>query len=94
MYITDVEGSLEFTGKTDYTININGICTQLDVNQWRAKSLICMTDINRYTFVNKGRKSKIYYLNDGIISEEILDAKGDNIISVSGIKSELIISNR
>ena len=94
VYITDVEGSLEFTGKTDYTININGICTQLDVNQWRAKSLICMTDINRYTFVNKGRKSKIYYLNDGIISEEILDAKGDNIISVSGIKSELIISNR
>lgn len=93
VYIKDVEGSLEFTGKTDYEINIDGICTQLDVNQWGAKTLIHVTDINKYTLVNKGRKSKIYCLKDGVISEEISDANGENIISVSGICSELIISN-
>ena len=92
VYIKDVEGSLELTGKTDYEIDINGICTQLDVNQWGAKALIHVTDINKYTFVNKGRKSKIYCLQDGVISEEIFDANGENIISISGIKSELIIS--
>ena len=73
-------------------IDIDGICTQLDVNQWGAKALIHVTDINKYTFVNKGRKSKIYCLQDGVISEEIFDANGENIISISGIKSELIIS--
>lgn len=92
VYIKDVEGSLELTGKTDYEIDIDGICTQLDVNQWGAKALIHVTDINKYTFVNKGRKSKIYCLQDGVISEEIFDANGENIISISGIKSELIIS--
>lgn len=94
VYIKNVEGSLEFTGKTDYDINIDGTCTQLDVNQWGAKTLIHVTDINKYTFVNKGRKSKIYYLKDGVISEEINDTDGENIISISGICSELIISNR
>ena len=93
VYIKDVEGSLEFTGKTDYEINIDGTCTQLDVNQWSAKALIHVADINQYTFVNKGRKSKIYCLKDGVMSEEMLDTNGENIISVSGIGSELIISN-
>lgn len=93
VYIKDVEGSVEFTGKTDYEINIDGTCTQLDVNQWGAKALIHVADLNKYTFVNKGRKSKIYCLKDGVVSEEISDTNGENMISVSGIRSELIISN-
>ncbi len=93
VYITDVEGSLEFTGKEDYKIIINGTCTHLDINQWRAKSLIYISDINKYTIINNGRKSKIYHLNNGVISEEIPDIKGNNIISVSSIKSETIICN-
>lgn len=91
VYIRDVEGSLELTGKTDYEINIDGICTQLDVNQWGAKALIHVADIDQYTFVNKGRKSKIYCLKDGVISEETFDTNGENLICVSGIRSELII---
>ncbi len=93
VYIKDVEGSVEFTGKSDYEINIDGTCTQLDVNQWGAKALIHVADLNKYTFVNKGRKSKIYCLKDGVISEEIIETNGENVISVSGIRSELIISN-
>ncbi len=92
VYIKDAEGSLEFTGKTDYDITIEGTCTQLDVNQWGAKTLIHVADISKYTLVNKGRKSKIYCLKDDVISEEISDFKGENIISISGIGSELIIS--
>ena len=92
VYIKDVEGSVELTGKTDYEISVEGICTQLDVNQWGAKTLLHVEDINKYTFVNKGRKSKIYCLKDGVGSEVLSDANGENIISVSGICSELIIS--
>ena len=93
VYIKDVEGSLELTGKTDYEISVDGICAQLDINQWGAKTLIHVADIDEYAFVNKGRKSKIYYLKEGIISEEIPEANGANIISISGIGSELIVSN-
>ena len=92
VYIKDVEGSLEFTGKTDYEINIDGTCTQLDVNQWGAKALVHVADLSKYTFVNKGRKSKIFCLKDGVMSEEIFDTKGENLISISGICSELIVS--
>ncbi len=94
IYIRDVEGSLEFTGKTDYEIMIDGVCTQLDVNQWSAKTLIHVADISKYALVNKGRKSKIYYMKDGVRSEEMIETNGENIISVSGIGSELTISNR
>lgn len=94
IYIKDTEGSLEFTGKTDYDITIDGTCTQLDVNQWGAKALIHVDDISKYTVVNKGRKSKIYCLKDGVISEELSDANGENIISISGICSELIMISK
>lgn len=93
VYIKDAEGSLEFTGKTDYEIHIEGTCTQLDINQWGAKAVVHVPDIHQYTFVHSGRKSKIYYLNDGVLSEDTSDANGENIIRVSGIGSELIITN-
>lgn len=93
VYLKDCEGSLEFTGKTDYDITIEGTCTQLDVNQWGAKALIHVSDISKYTVINKGRKSKVYYMEDGVISEKISYSDGENIISISGICSELIISN-
>lgn len=93
IYVKDVEGSLEFTGKQDYSITIEGICTKLDVNQWRAKSLVYITDISNYAFENKGRKTKIIYLNESGISQEIPNVEGNSIISISGIKSELIISH-
>lgn len=92
VFVKNVEGSLELTGKTDYEINLVGTCTLLDVNQWFAKTLIHVADISKYKVINKGRKSKIYCLKEGILSEEILDANGENIISNSGIGSELIIS--
>ena len=93
VYIKDVEGSLEFTGKTDYEINIEGGCTQLDINQWEAKAHVHVADLDSYSFVNKGRKSKIYCLKDGVLSEATEDDRGENMISLSGIGSELIISN-
>ena len=94
VYIKDTEGSFEFTGKNDYDITIDGTCTQLDVNQWGAKTLVHVEDISRYTLVNKGRKSKLYCLKDGVISEEIAELNGENIISISGIGSELIVSGK
>ena len=72
---------------------IDGICGKVDVNQWGAKTLIKVADISQYTVLNKGRKSKVYYVKDGVRSEENIETCGENIISVSGIGSELTITN-
>ncbi len=92
VYIRDVEGSLEFTGKTDYEMIVDGVCGKIDVNQWGAKTLIRVKDINQYTILNKGRKSKVYYVKDGVRREENIETNGESVISVSGIGSELDIS--
>lgn len=94
IFIKDTEGSLELTGKTDYDITIEGRCTQLDVNQWSAKTMIHVADPDVYKVVNKGRKCRIYFEKDGVLCENISDMNGENILSISGICSELIISSR
>ncbi len=91
IFIKDVVGSLEFTGKTDYHINIEGVCTKLDVNQWCAKTFVEMPSLDNYSVINKGRKCSVYYKKDGMICEDIASDGGENMISISGISSELII---
>ena len=94
IFVTDTEGSLEFTGKTDYDITIEGTCTQLDVNQWSARTVIHVEDVSRYQVVNKGRQCSVYDQKDGVICEVPADAEGENVLSISGICSELVIDSR
>ena len=91
IFIKDTVGSLEFTGKTDYRIFVEGVCTKLDVNQWHAKTVIQVPELEKYTILNKGRKCGVYYRKDGAISEETMENRGEQIISISGIASELIV---
>ncbi len=91
IFVKNTVGSLEFTGKTDYDITIEGSCTQLDVNQWHAKTRIHVPTLENYTVVNKGRKCGVYYQQNGKICEEPIDGSGEHIISISGILSELIV---
>ena len=39
--ISNSSGSLEFTAKTDYDITIDKITGSLDINQWKAKAIVC-----------------------------------------------------
>lgn len=91
VFVRDFIGSLELTGKTDYDIIVEGVCTQLDVNQWRAKTVVHLTDANKYKILNKGRKCSVYYQKDGITYEEPFHDDGAYVLSISGICSELII---
>ena len=91
IFVKNTVGSLEFTGKTDYNITIEGVCTQLDVNQWHAKTIVHVQDIDSYTVVNQGRKCGIYYQKDGELCQEPVDCSGEHILSISGIFSELIV---
>lgn len=89
--ISDSSGSLELTAKTDYEITVDKITGRLDINQWKAKAILHISEQNLVPVVNKGRKCNVYYIKDGKKTEcENTDA-GENEISVSGMFSELIV---
>ena len=91
IFVKNTVGSLEFTGKTDYDITIEGTCTQLDVNQWHAKSVIHVPSLENYSILNKGRKCGVYYQKNGELCQKPLESKGEHTLSISGILSELIL---
>jgi transcriptional regulator with XRE-family HTH domain len=91
IYISNTEGSVELTSKTDYEIYVSGNCTKLDVNQWRAKSVIKVSDLENYTIQNKGRRCSVAVKKDGAFMEQPIETSGENVISISGISSEMVI---
>ena len=89
--ISDSSGSLEFTAKTDYDITVDKISGGLEVNQWKAKSVIHIPQENIVNVVNKGRKCSVYHVKDGKAAELENVADSENEISISGIFSELTV---
>ncbi len=91
IYIRDTEGSIELTSKTDYEIFISGNCTQLDVNQFKAKTVVHLEDVESYKLLNNGRKCNIITRQNGELIELEQNENTQNTISTSGIFSELIV---
>lgn len=89
--ISDSSGSLEFTAKTDYDITIDKITGRLDINQWKAKTIVHIPEENIVNIINKGRKCNVYYVKDGNVTEYNNTADSENELSISGILSELMI---
>lgn len=91
IYIRDTEGCLEFTAKTNYEFFISGNCPKLDVNQFKAKAIVHVENAEHYQFLNNGKKCKIITRKNGEVIEFEENVTAQNIISTSGIFSELII---
>lgn len=91
VYIRDVVGSVELTSKTDYDITVDGTCTKIDVNQFCADSIVRISNPKAYKVVNSGRKCTVVYQNNGAVSDEPLCTDGEWVITVSGIRSEMVI---
>lgn len=91
VFIKDTTGSLELTSKTDYDISIEGICTKLDVNQFMAKSVVHVDNLDNYNVLNKGRKCTVVYRKGDVVIDKPQSSEGEHVISISGIVSELII---
>lgn len=83
--IIESSGSLEFTGKTDYDIQVDRITGHLDVNQWKARSRVLVKDIQNLKVLNKGRRCQVF------CSPELLTAESANELSISGIFSEMTV---
>lgn len=93
VYIRNVTGSVELTGKTDYDITLEGNCTKLDVNQFCANSVVHISDPGAYKVVNKGKKCAVFYRKNGVVCEECFCTEGACEISVSGIRSEMVLDS-
>ena len=91
IFIRDAEGSLEFTAKTDYEIYISGNCTKLDVNQFKAKAIVHIENADNYKILNNGKKCKLITRKNGEVVDVEEKETAENIISTSGIFSELIV---
>jgi transcriptional regulator with XRE-family HTH domain len=91
VYIRDVDGSVELTAKTDYEIWVSGNCTKLDVNQFKAKTLVHLKDGENYRILNKGRKCSLITRRDGELVELPQNEAARNTISTSGLFCELIV---
>lgn len=89
--ISDSSGSLEFTARTDYDITVDKITGRLDINQWKAKTIVHIPEKNIVNVINKGRKCDVYYIKDNNVVEYENFADDNNELSVSGISSELIV---
>lgn len=91
VYIRDTEGSIELTSKTDYEIFVTASCTSLDVNQFKAKTVVHLQSADDYKLLNNGRKCKLITRKNGEIVELEENKTAKNTISTSGLFSELIV---
>ena len=91
VYIRDAEGSLEFTAKTDYEIWVSGICSRLDVNQFKATTIVHLDSAEGCSFANNGRRCKLITRKNGEAVELPENEAANCLISASGIFSELIV---
>lgn len=89
--ICQSSGSIEFTSREDYDITLDRVCGRLDINQWKAKTVIHISEENCPAVINKGRKCAVFFVKNGESTEFEASAEGENVISVSGVGSELSV---
>lgn len=91
VFISETSGSIELTSKTNYDITVDKISGRLDVNQWRAKSIVHIAKENCPAVINKGRKCSLHFIKDGKLTDFNPGEESENVISVSGLGSEMIV---
>ena len=91
VYIRDVSGIVELTAKTDYEVWVTGNCPRLDVNQFKAKTVVHLQSAENVSLQNNGRKCALLARKNGEAVELPENENAQNIISASGIFSELIV---
>lgn len=89
--IRQCSGSIEFTSREDYDITVDRVRGRLDINQWKAKTVIRISEENCPEVVNKGRKCAVFFAKNGENIEFKSPEDAENVISVSGIGSELSV---
>lgn len=97
--ISESSGSIELTSKTDYEVTVDRVRGRLDANQWKAKTVVHIPEAECPAVRNNGRKCEVYFMRNGQAAEQNNtehngmgeNKEDENVISISGICSELIV---
>lgn len=89
--INNCSKSLEFTSKSDYNITVDRINGRLDINQLKASTIIHIPETEDFSVLNKGRKCNVFWKKNGESCDSIENPQSENLLCISGIKSEMII---
>ena len=89
--ISDCFGSIELTSRTDYDITADGIRGTLDLNQWKSGSVVHIPVDADFSVRNKGRGCHVFFQKNGEATETGGRESSENILSISGVHSELIV---
>ncbi len=89
--ISDCCGSIELTSRTNYDITVNGIRGLLDINQWKSGSIVHIPEDADFRVQNKGRGCHVFFQKNGEAAENGGQESSENLLSLSGIQSELIV---
>lgn len=90
--IRKCSGSIEFAGKSDYNIAIDKIQGKLEITQINARTMLHILEDTDFRVETKRKKIPVFWEKAGENCEKFDNSESENILSVNGIKSEIIIS--
>ena len=89
--IFDCCGSMELTSRNSHDITVDGIRGSLDINQWKSESVVHIPENADFRVQNKGRGCHVFFQKNGESAENDGRESSENLLSISGIQSELIV---
>ena len=89
--ISNCCGSIELTSRTYYDVTVEGIRGSLDINQLKSGSVVHIPEDADFCVQNKGRGCRVFFQKNGETVENGGRESSENILSVSGMQSELIV---
>ncbi len=89
--ISDCCGSVELTSRTNYDITVDGIRGSLEINQWKSGSVVHIPEDADFRVRNKGRGCHVFFQKNGEATETGGRENSENLLSLSGVQSELIV---
>ena len=88
---TDCCGRIELTSRTNHDITVDGIRGVLDINQWKSGSVVHIPEGADFRVQDKGRGCHVYFQKNGEAAENGGLESSENLLSISGVQSELIV---
>lgn len=88
--IDNSTGSIELTSKSDMDITADKINGVLDINLWRARATVHISEENIPAVENNGRKCSIAYIKDGKPYEPDT-AEKSGVIKAAGIGTDVVV---
>ena len=92
--LEDVVGKVEINCNLDMEVLCNSLNGEVNINQISATSRIVIPENSVFTAVTKGVGTSISYEKDGQRVERFDSMGSENIIELSGVRSELVIDKK